>query len=310
MRDEGDYIEASIDEALRIGREANIAVQISHFKLTGKKNWGKFEKIIEKIDKARNEGIDVAMDEYPYIGGQALLASILPDWVHEGGEQMLINRLKDNEMRNKIKEFITKNECTYDYGSDIGWDNIFITSAPKTPQLACKTVKEIADQLNIDDGYDVIFDLVAANGVSIHMIIFSALEENMIKGYKYPYTSVGSDAVPDTGVPAVHPRATGTFPRFIGKYLRDQKLMSLEEGIRRMTSLPASRYGLNRKGLIKEGFDADITIFDYKTIVDKSTYIDSKQPPEGIITVIVNGIPAILDGKYTGERPGKILKHV
>lgn len=308
MRDEADFIEEAIDEALRIGREADIPVQISHFKLIGKKNWGKFDKVIEKIDQARDEGINVAMDEYPYIGGQALLASLLPDWIHEGGELELIRRLRDNETRKKIKKYIEEDEYTYDYGKEIGWENVFITSAPKTPQFACKTIKEIAAQLKIDDGYEVVFNLVAENGVSAQQIIFIMSEENMVKGYKYPYMSVASDAIPDAGVPAVHPRATGTFPRFLGRYVRDGKLMNLEEGIRRMTSLPAGRYGLNKKGLIKEGFDADITIFDYERIIDNSTYIDSKKSSEGINTVIVNGVTVFKDKKYTGQRPGKILR--
>lgn len=316
MRSEGQSETAAIQEALRIGREAHLPVEIFHLKVSGKTRWGGMAKVVEMIQNARDAGQDVTADMYPYLAGATMLASALPPWVANGGLNKLLERLKDPETRARIKSEMASDHPDWEnlYFDSGGASGVMVSSVvnPELKQFAGKTIAEIAAAQK-KAPLDALFDFVLADNGQTVALYFIASEQDLQYGLKQPWTSIGLDfsEMPLDGPiyqPHTHPRAFGSMPRFLGHYVRDLKLMSLEQGIRKITSLPAQREHLVNRGLLKEGFFADVTIFDPATILDKATYTDPAQLSVGVKYVFVNGQLEFEDGKMTGAMAGRALR--
>ena len=317
MRSEGLNEVAAIREALRIGQEAQLPVEIFHLKVSGKSRAGKMIEIVRMIQEARDQGQDVTADMYPYVAGATGLASSVPPWVAEGGMSKLLERLRDPAVRQRIK---TEMSAT----GERSWENLYLDSGgaqgvmvasvinPALKQYTGKTVAEVAAQQK-KEPLDALFDLVLADNGLSSALYFMASEEDLQTGLRQPWTSIGLDANElsldgPLFEPHTHPRAFGSMPRFLGHYVRELQLMSLEQAIRKITSLPAQRERLVGRGLIKEGFFADITVFDPGSIIDKATYTEPAQLAEGVQYVLVNGQLAFAGGKVTGAMAGRALK--
>ena len=309
MRSEGDAETAAIAEALRISGEAGIPVHISHHKVAGKKNWGKSLDTLKMMAEARNRGIEVTCDQYPYRAGSTFLAAVLPPTVLAGGPDVFRTKLNDKAFRAQVVETIEKD-------SEEGWENLIkgagfeglVISVSKHENYVGKSISAIAKREDRSP-YDVIFDLVVEDERGCIIILFMMDEEDIIRIMRSPWTMIGSDGIPGFGVKKVHPRMTGTFPRVLGRYVREQGILTIEDAIRKMTSLPAQTFGIKDKGLLKEGLDADVVIFDPATILDRATYEEPNQGPVGIRYVLVNGEIAAENGKVTGATSGKVLRH-
>jgi len=316
IRSEGASEMAALDEAIRIGREAGVPVEIFHLKVSGKPRWGSMVKIVEKIQAARASGLDIRANQYPYVAGGTALASALPPWVADGGGAKLLERLKDPSVRARIKL-----EMATDHAE---WENLFFDCGggagiliagvvnPELKQYNGKTVAEMAKSENKEE-LEALFDFILKDNAQTGALYFMASEEDLLYGLKQPWTSIGLDASesPLDGPlyePQSHPRAFGSMPRFLGRYVRDEKLMPLTEAIRKITSMPAQRQHLAGRGQIQVGYFADITIFDPATIIDRATYTESTKLSEGIDTVLVNGRVEFEHGSLTGVNAGRALR--
>jgi N-acyl-D-amino-acid deacylase len=316
MRSEGQVEPEAIAEALRIGREANLPVEIFHLKVSGKTRWGNMPKIVGQIQDARDAGQDVTADLYPYIAGGTARAASLPPWVADGGMEKLLQRLSEPATRGRIKA-----EMAADHPE---WENIFFDSGdgagvmvsgvenPELKQFNGKTIAEIARAQNKSE-LDTLFDFIIADKGQAGALYFMANENDLVYGLKQPWTSLCLDAGElsldgPLYEPHTHPRAFGAMPRFLGHYVRDEKFLPLEQGIRKMTSLPAQRKRLLNRGLLKEGYFADVTLFDPKAILDVATCTASSQVSKGIKYVFVNGQLEFEEGKLTGVTSGRVLR--
>jgi N-acyl-D-amino-acid deacylase len=315
MRSEGQSEVAAIEEALRIGREAHVPVEIFHLKVIGKPRWGSMPKIAGMIQAARDSGQDVTANMYPYVAGGTALASSLPPWVADGGLDKLLDRLRDPAIRTKIKNDLSEEHSDWEnlYLGSGGASGVLVASVVNKDlkQWTGKTVAEIATAQN-KDPLDALFDFVLADKGQTGALYFIASEDDLQFGLKQTWTSIGLDAS-ETSLdgllfePHGHPRAFGSMPRFLGHYVRDLKIISLEQAVRKITSLPAQRQGLAGRGLLKEGFFADITVFDPSTIADKATYTEPAQLSQGVKFVFVNGQLEFADGQVTGAKAGRPL---
>jgi len=316
MRSEGKSEMAAIDEALEIGRQAHIPVEIFHLKVAGKSRWGSMPQVIAKLQAARDSGIDVTADLYPYLAGATALASALPPWVADGGMDKLLERLRDPAIRTRIKKEMAEDHPDWEnlYLASGGPSGVMVASVVEQSlkPLTGKTVAQIAQQQN-KDPLEALFDLVLADKGRSGALYFIASEDDLQYGLKQPWTSIGLDfnEMPLDGPlfePHSHPRGFGSMPRFLGHYVRDLHLLPLDQAIRKITSLPAQREHLRDRGLLKEGFFADITIFDPATIIDKATYTDPARLSIGVKYVFVNGQLEFADGKMTGVNAGSALR--
>jgi N-acyl-D-amino-acid deacylase len=316
MRSEGASEMPALAEAIRIGREANLPVEIFHLKVSGKPRWGTMRNVVAAIQNARDSGLDIAADMYPYTAGATALASALPPWVADGGVQKLLERLKDPDIRARIKGDLSGDHPDWEnlYYDCAGATGVLISSAEKTElkQFAGKTLDEVAKAWK-KSPEDALMDFVLADNAQTGAIYFMASEEDLRTGLSQPWTSIGLDA----GEMSLdgplyeqhtHPRAMGSMPRFLGHFVRDEHLMSVEAAIRKITSLPAQRQHLESRGLLKPGFFADITIFDPATIIDHATFTKPDQLSEGIDFTIVNGQIEYDHGKLTGATAGRVLR--
>jgi N-acyl-D-amino-acid deacylase len=315
MRSEGRSEVAAIEEALRIGREAQLPVEIFHLKVVGKPRWGSMPKIVAMIQTARDAGQDVTADMYPYVAGGTALASSLPPWVADGGTEKLLARLKDPAIRAKIKQEMATEHDT--------WENLYLgsggaagvlVSGIQNPELK-KYDGQMLDRIAAEqkkEPLDALFDMVLADKAQSGAIYFIANEDDVRYGLKQPWTTIGLDAGElsldgPLYEPHSHPRAFGTMPRLLGHYVRDEHLLPLEQAIRKVTSLPAQRERLRDRGILRENYFADITIFDPATIQDKATYENPAQLSEGVKYVFVNGQLEFENGKLTETRAGRVL---
>jgi N-acyl-D-amino-acid deacylase len=303
MRNEGDRLFESIEEVTAIGKESGVPVQISHFKASGERNWGKVVDALGLLEKAREGGVDMTVDQYPYVAGSTFLSSLLPVWMHEGGTQKMLDRLGDAEIRRRLIEEMVEGER----GEDWGWDNVIVTSVKTEVNklFEGKNLEQIGEERR-QDPLEALFDLVLEEENAATMVSFSMSEENVRTVMCSPLQMVCTDGIV-LGRP--HPRVYGSFPRVLGRYVREG-VLRLEEAMRKMTSLPAQRFGLLDRGLIKPGMSADITVFDPETVIDTATYEDPISFPKGIEYVIVNGEVTVERGELTGCRNGKILRHL
>ena len=305
VRNEGGRLIEAVEELLRISREAGIPAEICHLKAGGENNWDKIDRVISMIEKARRDGSRITADVYLYTASSNRLSSRLPAWAREGGDQALLNRLRDPALRRKIGAEMRRR------GPMPKTILIGFTSESLRP-LTGKTLEEAA-RIRGKDQVETMLDLVAEDNAAPRAATFVMNEENIIKELRQPWVSLGSDAVSISaeGVflnQSTHPRAYGNFARLLAKYVREEKVITLREAIRRLTGLPAANLGLDQRGLIREGYFADLVVFDPETIADRATYDNPHQYATGVKHVLVNGVCVISNGEHTGAKPGRALR--
>jgi N-acyl-D-amino-acid deacylase len=309
QRDEGDGIDESLDEVFRIAREAAIPAEIYHLKTAGKKNWGRMPAVLRRIEEARAQGLDVIADQYPWAASSNNLDAALPAWVREGGREPMIARLQDPATRARVREdFLQENPGDW---SDGGPTRILITSAlnPELAKYEGRTIAEIAAAEG-KDPFDALVDLVVADRGNVARVTFSMHEDDVRTALRHPLVAMCTDsgARAEDGIYSEersHPRAWASVPRILGRYVREEKLLPLEEAIRKMTSLPAGRMGLHDRGILRPGMAADVVAFDPETIAERSTYADPTHYSAGIPYVAVNGQLVVDGGRITSARPGR-----
>ena len=315
MRSEGDRLLESIDELIEISRRSGAPAEIYHLKQAGRANWGKLDAAIAKIEAARASGLKISADMYAYTAGGTALAASMPPWVQDGGNEAMLERLKDPATVERVKKEMLQP------GSN--WENLYLHAGPEGVLLASltepslkplmgKTVAEVAKMRGVSPEQAVI-DLVLADQGRAAALYFLMSEDNVRRQAAIPWISLGSDA--EASAPegvflksSTHPRAYGNFARFLGKYVRDEKATSLADAIRRLTSLPASNLGLRDRGSLKPGMAADVVLFDPATIADHSTFAKPMQYATGVRDVFVNGIQVLKDGEPTGTKSGRFIK--
>lgn len=310
MRNEDNTVLEAIDEAIKIARESSSRLQISHLKVSGKSNWHKAEAALEKIDNAIRDGLEVHADRYTYVAYHTGLDALFPLWAREGGNERFFERLNNGEQLKKMGEYCEKKVSNLDGG----WDGVLISSVAKDElkDFQGKTIKQIADESG-QDYFETAVKIILKSENSVMMMGFGMEENSTEKILAHPRVMISSDAgshapYPPMNKSIAHPRAYGTFPRAIAKYVRDRNICSLEEMIKKMTSMPADKLGLSDRGKLMKGKAADIVIFNYDFIQDKATFTEPHQYPNGIPYVIVNGELVINNGEHTGAMPGKIIK--
>jgi N-acyl-D-amino-acid deacylase len=315
MRSEGDAVIPAIDEAIRIGREAHIPVEIWHLKAAGRQNWGRMPEIVAHIDEARRSGVEIAANTYAYTAWFNSFSAFIPPWAHDGGDAKLIERLKDPAARARIRKEMQTPSTTWDNE----WDEIpgpeailiSVVQNPKLLPLQGKTIAEIA-ALWKKDAFDTIFDFLIEDNAATNVAVFGMSEPDVRLALQQPWTSVCNDSQGTAtdgllGLEHPHPRAYGTFPRILRKYVREDGAVTLPDAIRKFSALPASHLRLADRGVIKAGMWADIVVFNPDTITDVATFENPNQLSTGMQYVLVNGVPVIDHGKMTNALPGKVV---
>jgi len=321
LRYDGEKLRDGIEEAIAIGEGAKIPVHVFHLKVTGASNFGRMKEVIAIVEAAHKRGQEVHADQYPYVASSTGLSQTIPPWAHEGGGAKLAERLKDPETRARIRKEMDDPHPIWENRliSAGTWHNVQIASVPAQTGIESgykryegKRVDEAAREAG-KDPYDFVFDLLIANRGSVSCVWFIINEDDLKLAMRQPWVSIGSDGSAlatsgplRTGVP--HPRNFGTFPRVLGKYVREEHVLTLEQAVHKMSGLTAQQMHLADRGLIKEGFAADLVIFDPATVADRATFSDPFQYPVGISTVIVNGRVVLDNGRHTGERPGVVIR--
>jgi N-acyl-D-amino-acid deacylase len=316
MRSEGDAIDASLHETFRIGKEVHIPVEIWHLKVAGKTNWHKMPEVVAKINAARAQGVDVTADTYAYPAWYNDFSAFIPPWAHDGGTTKLIERLKDPAMRMRIRKDMLTPSTTWDNEwQEIPGPEAIIIGVVQNPKLLPLQGKTLADvaKLQNKEPMDALFDLLIEDQAYTGVAVFGMSEDDVALALQQPWTSVCNDssgASPEglLGQEHPHPRAYGTFPRILRKYVREEKKLALEDAIRKFSALPAQRVRLTDRGVLKEGMWADVVVFDPATIKDVATFGDPNQLSQGMEYVLVNGGLVIDQGKMTGALPGKVLR--
>jgi dihydroorotase/N-acyl-D-amino-acid deacylase len=315
MRSEGDSEPEAIDEAIRIGREAHIPVQVWHLKAAGKTNWGHMPQIIARINEARGSGVDISANTYAYTAWFNTFSAFIPPWAHDGGDAKLIERLKDPTIRARIrKELITPGGNWDNEWQEIPSPEAILIAVVQNPELAPlqgKRLSEVAAMWN-EDPIDAMCDLLVKDKAFTEVAVFGMNEPDVVAALQQPWVSIDNDSQGTTpegllGQEHPHPRAYGTFPRILRKYVREEHTLTLEDAIRKFTALPAQQMRLTDRGVLKQGMWADVVIFDPAIIHDLATYEQPNQLSKGMEYVLVNGVPVIAEGKMTGALPGKVL---
>lgn len=316
MRSESNAIMPAIDEALRIGSEAHIPIEIWHLKAAGKNNWGEMLQIVAKIDAARARGIDVSADTYAYTAWSNDLAAFIPPWAHDGGDAKMIARLQDPTTRRRIRQDMLAPTASWDnpWQEIPGPDAVLICSVenPNLQSLQGKTIAEIAKLWN-KDPIDTIFDFLIQDKAATYVAVFGMSQADVTLALQQPWVSIDTDSAgisPEgiLGQGHPHPRAYGTFPRILSKYVREEHKLTLPDAIRKFSGLPAQRMRFTDRGVLKKGMWADVVIFNPATIRDLATYEKPNQLSQGMDYVLVNGTAVIDRGKMTGALPGKVLR--
>jgi N-acyl-D-amino-acid deacylase len=316
QRSEANALDESLAEVFQIAREARIPVEIWHLKTAYKKNWGRMPEVLAKIRKARAEGLDITADVYPYIAGSTSLTASLPPWVLEGGTEQMLRRVRDTRIRQQLKKEIPTDSKDWEniYRGSGGASGVLIGSVVNRELEAMqgKRLSEIAEEQN-KDPLDALFDLILADGGQTGAIYFMMSEPDLRAAMRAPFVSFCTDSGarasdgPLSGAKS-HPRGWGSYPRILGKYVRDEKLLTLEKAVQKMTGMPATRVGLGDRGFLREGMFADIAVFDPRRIIDRATFEAPNQYAEGIKYVIVNGQLSVDDGKRTSALAGRPLR--
>jgi N-acyl-D-amino-acid deacylase len=316
MRSEGNNIFAAVDETIRIAREAGLPAEIYHLKMAGKGNWWKLDTVIAKIEKANKSGLKVTADMYTYTAGATGLDASMPTWVQEGGINEWIKKLRTPSIRKKVlEEMRTPTDKWENMLRTVGGpENVLFLGFAKEPlkKYEGKTLAEVAKDWG-KSPEETVIDLVITDSTRVETAYFMMSEDNIKRQIQLPYVSFGSDA----GAPSAegmflkykdHPRAFGNFTRLLGKYVRDEKVIPLEEAIRRLTSLPAGNLKIKKRGQLAPGYFADVVVFDPAKIQDHATFENPHQYSTGVQHVLVNGVAVIKDGEHTGEKPGRIVR--
>jgi N-acyl-D-amino-acid deacylase len=315
IRDEGDGIDGALDEAFRIGREAKIPVEIWHLKAAGKANWGRMPEIVARIDQARKSGIDVAANTYAYPAWFNSFSAVIPPWAHDGGDKKLIERLKDPAMRARIrKEMETPGGDWNNEWQEVPGPEAILVCAVQNPKLVPlqgKTIAEIAKLWN-KDPIDTVFDILIEDEAFTEVPMFAMSEPDVTLALQQPWVSICNDSQGTSpegllGKEHPHPRAYGTFPRILRKYVREEHKLTLEDAIRKFSALPADRMRIADRGVLKAGMWADLVVFDPEKIRDLATFEEPNRLSEGMRFVLVNGVPVIEEGKMTGNLPGRVV---
>jgi len=299
LRDYKFHIIEAVEEALEIGRRAGVPVQLSHLQTVGRRNWDKMDAVLTLVDRALEEGVDVGIDAYPYVAGSANLTQLLPVWALEGGTEALLGRLADAHTSRQIAA-----ETEQNMGND--WKDILLCTVPAQDDLIGRTVQDIAES-RASACVDTALDLLLENSARVQIISFNQSEENLRKVLSHPRTAVITDGLVVGG--KSHPRTFGTYPKFLGEYVREKGWMSLEEGVCKATGLPAQRFGLSGRGVVAPGYWADLVVFSPEQIGTKATYEHPELAPEGIEHVMVNGQWALRQGISTEALAGTALRH-
>jgi N-acyl-D-amino-acid deacylase len=312
IRGEAATLLDAVREALTIGREADLPVQVSHVKAAGRPNWGGVERVLALIDEAAAAGLDVMADVYPYTASSTSLRTLLPDWALEGGIEAMQERVRDAATRARIRHDIETPGTGQRMLDRVGWENIVISACPGRPEIEGKRLSEIAASLGRDPS-EAAMDLLAAEGARASMVLFQLDERDVRRALTHPRVMIGSDGSAlaphgEMGGGKPHPRSYGTFPRVLGHYAREERLLSMAQAVHKMTALPARRLGLADRGVIRPGARADLVVFDERTVGDRATYESPHQYPAGIEHVIVDGRFVVRDGEHTGTLPGKVLR--
>ena len=316
MRSEGAHVFEAIDEAVRIGREAKIPVEIWHLKAAGKPQWGLMPKIVAKIDAARSSGVDVGANTYAYPAWFNSTSAFIPPWAHDGGDKKMIERLKDPAMRARIRnDMLTPNAAWENEWQEIpgpGAVLIAVVANQRLLSLQGKTLEQIAKERG-KDPIETLMDILVEDEAFTYNAVFGMSEPDVALALQQPWTSVDNDSqgtAPDgiLGKEHPHPRAYGTFPRILRKYVREERQLTLEDAIRKFTALPAQRMRLADRGVLKQGMWADVVIFDPASIRDVATFESPNQLAVGMSYVLVNGVPVIAEGKMTDALPGKVVR--
>ncbi len=316
LRSEGDAVLEAVDEAIRIGREAHIPVEIWHLKAAGKANWGRMPEIVARIGQARHSGVDIAADTYAYTAWFNSMSAFVPPWAHDGGEQKMIERLQDPEARRRIIHDMETPSADWDneWQEIPGPEAVLIGAVanPALMPLQGKTLDEVA-QLRGQEPIDALLDILVEDKAYTFCAVFGMAQEDVTLALRQPWVSVNNDSegtAPDglLGAEHPHPRAYGTFPRILRKYVREEHVLTLEEAIRKFSALPAQRMRLTDRGVLKQGLWADIVVFDAGEIRDLATFSQPNQLSVGMQYVLVNGVPVIAGGKATDALPGRVLR--
>ena len=321
MRSEGDQVMESVDEAAQIGRQAQIPVEIWHLKVAGKANWGRMPDIVAHIDQLRASGVDISANTYAYTAWFNEFSAFIPPWAHDGGDVKLVERLKDPAMRARIRRDL-QNPGKDSAGES--WDNEWqeipgpeavLIGVVQTPELLPLQGKRLSDVAELwhEDPIDALCDLLIKDRAFTYVAVFGMNEPDVLFALKQPWVSVDNDssgASPEgiLGQEHPHPRAYGTFPRILRKYVREEQRFTLEEAVRKFSALPAQRMRLTDRGVLKQGLWADIVVFDPQIIHDNATFENPNHLSDGMDAVLVNGVPVIEGGKMTGVLPGKVLR--
>jgi N-acyl-D-amino-acid deacylase len=316
MRSEGTEIDAALNETIRIGREARIPVEIWHLKVAGKQSWGRMPQVVAKIDSARKAGVDIAADTYAYPAWFNSMSAFVPPWASDGGTVKLVERLKDPAARRRIRrDMLTPGG---------GWDNewqeipgpssvlIGVVQNPALESYLGKTLAQVA-ALRHTDAITALLDVLAEDAGYTSVAVFGMSEPDITLALRQPWVSIDNDSqgtAPDgpLGKEHPHPRAYGTFPRILRKYVREERRLTLEDAIRKFSSLPAQRMRLGDRGVLKVGMWADVVVFDPNQIRDRATFAEPNQLSEGMRWVLVNGVPVVAEGQPTGALPGRVLR--
>jgi len=316
MRSESDEILPAIDEAIRIGREARIPVEIWHLKVAGTRNWGRMGEVLAKIDSARRSGVDVAADTYAYTAWFNSLSAMVPPWAHDGGTARLLQRLRDPAARQRIRrDMETPGSWENNAWKEISGPEAILIGAVQNPTLRVlqgKTLADVAKQRKTDP-ITTLLDLLIEDSAFTSVAVFGMAEPDVVLALQHPWVSINNDSEGTAldgllGQAHPHPRAYGTFPRILRKYVRDEKRLTLQDAIRKFTSLAAQRMRLDDRGVLKAGMWADVVVFDPDRVRDRATFDRPNQLSEGMQWVLVNGVPVIAEGKATQALPGKVLR--
>jgi len=315
MRSEGGGLLESVRETIAAARAGGVPVEIAHHKAAGRDNWGKVHESMALIERARDDGVDVRVDVYPYTAGSTTMTSLLPDWAHEGGREELLSRLRDPETRRRLAaEVVGSGGFAGPPWGEEAWTRVLVAAVAdqRDREFEGLTLAQLGEVCG-KPPVEAMFDLLLAHETRVSIVSFTMCDDDMGFVLGHPLSTVGSDASAVSarhgkryGKP--HPRAYGTFPRVLGHFARDQKLVSLAEAIRKMTSEPARRIGLKDRGVLRQGAAADLVVFDPAAIIDRATYADPHQFPDGVRQVWVNGVLVVDGGRHTGAGPGRVLR--
>jgi len=312
IRSESDRLLDAVAEAIEIGQQADVRVEISHLKVAGYRNWDDVDRLVALLEDAQVRGVRLGCDQYPYSASNSWLACMLPYWAQAGGAKAVADRLRHSRVRAQLRQDWEENRAEWENrGQHRDWRDIVVSSCDARPDVLGKNMAEIAEAEG-KDPLEAAFDLILDSEGQVGCVWFDQLEDNVQTLMRHPTVVVGSDGSTLSphgvlGQRQVHPRSYGTFPRVLGRYVREEKLLSLEEAVKKMTSVTAERFGLTDRGVVRQGAYADLVLLDANTVADRATFTDPHQYPDGIPYVIVNGEIAVEEGEHTAALAGRVL---